>query len=115
MVSSVSLNNDRNLRGKWRNTNTGTNKQDSFVVQKVLRSATEWSVDHDAWKCPVQGRVRVGAYHHTTDGIHFLLLLGIEIATESLDERRSKVANDTNMNRDVVLLRRTTRTSDKFI
>ena len=98
LESSVFLSNGRNSRGKWCNTDTSTDKQDSFIVQKVLRRATEWTIDHDAWKCPVQGWVRVGAYHHTTDGIYFLLLLGIEIATEGLGECRSKVAYDTNMN-----------------
>lgn len=114
LVSSMFLSNGRNLRGEWRNTNTSTDKQNSFIVQKVLRRATKWTIDHDAWKCPVQGWVRVGAYHHTTDSIYFLLLLGIKITTEGLGECRSKVADDTNMNRDVVLLRSTAGTSGEL-
>ena len=87
-----------NLRSEWRNTNTCTDEQDSFVVQEVLRSATKWTVDHDAWKCPIQGWVRVGANYHTASSVYFLLLLGIEIATKGLGECCSEVAHDTNMN-----------------
>lgn len=113
LISSYFLAAGRNLRGKWRNANTSTDKQDRFVVQEVLRSAAKWTIDHDTRKRPVKGWVRVGAYHHATISIY--LLLGIEIATEGLGECCSKVADNTNMNRDVVLFWRTIKTLENFV
>ncbi len=70
-----------NLRGKRRDTNTSTNKEDSFIIQEVLTSTSKWPVNHDTRESAVDRWIRVCAYNLTA-GRRLIFLLG-EVAANS--------------------------------
>ena len=89
---------------EWRYTNTSTDEQHGLVVQEVLRRRTERTVDHDSGKDAVEGRVSGGTEDLALAALLALILLA-EIATARLRQSLGKVADDTDVDGDVVLLR----------
>ena len=90
---------DRRERG---DTNTRTDEQHRLVVEEVLRRGAERPVDHDAGQHAVNGRVRCGA-DDLAAGL--ALLLPVEVAADGLGEVPGEVADDADVDGDVVLLR----------
>lgn len=91
-------------RGKRRDADTGTDEEDGLVVEEILGRGAEGPVDHHARQDAVHGRVRVRA-DELPAGLH-ALLLRVEVAADRGRELPRKVADDTDMHRDVVFLRR---------
>ena len=90
------------VRSKWRNTDTSTNEKYGLIVQEVLRSRAEGTINHDTGKNAVDGR-----RNDLADITLFTLLLLVEIATNSLGESASEITHDTNMDGNVIFLRGT--------
>lgn len=97
-------------RSKRSHTDTSADEQHGFVLQEVLASTAERSIDHDTRKSAVQRRVRRSADNLATWAnvafaslTAFVALLG-EVTAECLGKSSGKVTSDTNVDGDVVLL-----------
>ena len=92
------------LRGKGSDTNAGTDEKDGLIVQEVLRSRTKGTVNHHARKDAVKGRVNIGSDDFSS---RVAFLLGVEVATDSLGQRACEITDNTDVNGNIVLFRRT--------
>jgi hypothetical protein len=85
-------------------------------VQEVLRGRAERTVNHDSGQNLVDGWIggssndaRLALF--TLFAATFLPVLLFKVATEGLGKRLGEVADNANVNRDVILLRSTERRS----
>jgi len=80
----------------------GADEENGFVVEEVLGCGTEGAVDHDTRKDLVEGRIGLGAYNLGSVAARFLVFFP-EVASESFGEGFGEVADDADVDRDVVL------------
>ena len=92
-------------RGERRNTDTTTDQENRLVLGEILRRATERTVDHDTGESLVERRRGVRADELASDGCVALALV-LEVAAADAGELAREVADDTDVDRDVVFLRR---------
>lgn len=93
-------------RRERRHTNTRADEEHRLVVQEVLRRRAERPVDHDAGEHAVNRRVRSGPDDLAASLVLFALAFLFKFAADSLGERAREVTDDTDVDRDVVLLGR---------
>lgn len=92
------------LRSEWSDTNTGTNEQDGLVLQEILGSRTEGTVNHDTRKDTAN---RVSGGVNDSASSFLITLLPIEVTSYSFSQGTSEISNDTDVDRDVIFLRGT--------
>ncbi len=93
-------------RRERRDTDTGTDEENRLVVQEVLGRGAERTIDHHTGENTVDRRVRGGADDLASGLVLLALALLVKVATDRLGEGTSEVTDDTDVDGDVVLLRR---------
>jgi hypothetical protein len=99
-------------RGKRSDSNTSTDEEHVLVLQKVLRCRAKGTVYHDTREDAVQRWVDVRAHDPATSSPLLALpalfsALFVKVAAEGIGEFTGKIANDTDVYRNVVFLWRT--------
>ena len=95
----------KHARSKWRNANTGSDKQDSLVFQEILTGTAEWAINHDPRQVLVErSRLSSGNNHTSSGDLRVLVTARIllwtpfrEIASQSLGESSRKITSDADM------------------
>lgn len=88
--------NSKGLRSKRSDTNTSADQEHCLILEEVLTSASERTIDHDPGQNLVDGR-------DDDTPLLLSLVLGIEIASARLGKSRGKVPNDPDVYAQVVL------------
>ena len=84
-------------RSKRSDTNTGTNQKHRLILQKILTSASERTIDHYSRQNHVNGR-------DNETSLLLSLVLGIKITSARLGKSASEVANDSDVDAQVIFL-----------
>ena len=92
-------------RGERRHTDTSTDEQNGLIVEEVLGRGAEGTVNHDTREHAVNRGVSGGA-DNLAAGVLLALALPLEVTADSLSKRTREVTDDTDVDRDVVLLGR---------
>jgi hypothetical protein len=99
-----------NSRCKGSDTNTSTDEQHGLKVQEIFTSAAERAIDHDTGQSAVQRWIGVGPDDLSTSrrfALSALVTLLREVAANCFSESSCEITSDTDVDRDIILLRGT--------
>lgn len=97
-----------NSRSKGSDTNTSTDEQNGLKVQEIFTGAAERTIDHDTGQSAVQGRIGVCPDDLSTSrrfALSALVTFLREVAANCFSESSCKITSDTDVDRDIILLR----------
>jgi hypothetical protein len=87
----------RCLRSKWSDANTSTNQQNRLILQEILASASERTINHDPGQDLANRR-------DNNVSLLLRLVLRAEITSTRLGKSTSEVTDDPNMHAQVIFL-----------
>src|ERR1700729_1998887 len=90
-------------RGKGRHTDTSADEQNSFILEEVLTSTSERTVNHNSGQNTVDRGIGGSANNLSASCSSLFPIFGVEIAPHSFGQRTGEVTHNTNVDRDVIL------------